>query len=123
MIKKKKRHTAAEIATKLDEGISLAAAGRTQNDIAQALGVSVMTFHRWRKAMPQHLRSRLDSTSMPKPIVPVTNFPAAERSDRIAELQLENGRLRKLVTDLLLEKMSLEDDAPRSRARTATNRA
>jgi hypothetical protein len=28
---------------------------------------------------------------------------------RIAQLQLENARLRKLVTDLLLEKMRLED--------------
>jgi hypothetical protein len=30
---------------------------------------------------------------------------------RIAELQLENSRLRRLVTDLLLEKMKLEEAA------------
>jgi hypothetical protein len=31
--------------------------------------------------------------------------------DRIAELQLENSRLRRLVTDLLLEKLKLEEAA------------
>jgi hypothetical protein len=31
--------------------------------------------------------------------------------DRIAELQLENSRLRRLVTDLLLEKVKLEEAA------------
>jgi hypothetical protein len=31
--------------------------------------------------------------------------------DRIAQLQLENSRLRRLVTDLLLEKMKLEEAA------------
>jgi hypothetical protein len=30
---------------------------------------------------------------------------------RIAELQLENSRLRRLVTDLLLEKIKLEEAA------------
>src|SRR5262249_9361599 len=33
--------------------------------------------------------------------------------DRIAELQLENSRLRRLVTDLLLEKIKLEETAQR----------
>jgi len=30
--------------------------------------------------------------------------------ERVAELQLENSRLRKLVTDLLLERMKLEEE-------------
>src|SRR6516164_11203068 len=33
------------------------------------------------------------------------------RGDRITELQLENSRLRRLVTDLLLEKVKLEEAA------------
>jgi hypothetical protein len=33
--------------------------------------------------------------------------------DRIAELQLENSRLRRLVTDILLEKIKLEETAQR----------
>jgi hypothetical protein len=35
--------------------------------------------------------------------------------DRIAELQLENSRLRRLVTDLLLEKIKLEETAQRQK--------
>jgi hypothetical protein len=31
--------------------------------------------------------------------------------DRITELQIENSRLRRLVTDLLLEKVKLEEAA------------
>ena len=53
---KKKRHTAAEIAAKLRQADALSAEGRVQNEIAKALGVSVMTFHRWRKARPQTTR-------------------------------------------------------------------
>jgi hypothetical protein len=36
--------------------------------------------------------------------------------DRIAELQLENSRLRRLVTDLLLEKIKLEEAAERQKS-------
>jgi len=35
--------------------------------------------------------------------------------NRIAELQLENSRLRRLVTDLLLEKIKLEEAAQRQK--------
>jgi len=35
--------------------------------------------------------------------------------DRIAELQLENSRLRRLVADLLLEKIKLEEAAQRTK--------
>ncbi len=51
MPKKKKRHSAAEIAAKLSQAAELATQGRNQIEIAEALGISVMTFHRWRKAM------------------------------------------------------------------------
>jgi hypothetical protein len=120
---KKKRHNAVEIAAKLGEADSLAAEGRTQREIAQALGVSVMTFHRWRKARPQRLRSRTASTPEPNPVVPVADLSDAQRRTRIVELQLENTRLRKLVTDLLLEKMRLEEDAESSRGRAAMKKA
>jgi hypothetical protein len=36
------------------------------------------------------------------------------RGDRIAELELESSRLRRLVTDLLLEKIKLEEAAQSS---------
>jgi len=120
---KKKRHNAVEIAAKLGEADSLAADGKTQREIAQALGVSVMTFHRWRKARPQRLRSRTAGTPESNPAVPVADLSDAQRRTRIEELQLENTRLRRLVTDLLLEKMRLEEDAKNFRGRGAMKKA
>jgi hypothetical protein len=83
----KKRHSRVEIATKLAQANDLATQGKLQSEIAHTLGVSVMTLHRWRKAPPE-----------PQPA-----------DDRIAKLQLENSRLRRLVTDLLLEKIKVEE--------------
>jgi|SRR5208282_4686719 len=108
---KKKRHSPAEVAAKLGQADALAAEGRTQSEIAKALGITVMTLHRWRKAALQAPRSaKLAGTAVDQP----HNRP--DLAGRIADLQLENTRLRKLVTDLLLEKMGLEE-GPRSRAR------
>src|SRR5262245_10755430 len=91
-----KRHPRVEIATKLAQANDLATQGKLQSEIARALGVSVMTLHRWRKAPPGP---------------PAHEAGQANRTrgggDRIAELQLENSRLRRLVTDLLLEKIKL----------------
>lgn len=123
MSKKKKRHTQAEIATKLGEAATLTAEGRTQREIAQALGVSVMTFHRWRKAQPQMLQSRVPVGPEPRRIIPIPNLSEAQRRGRVADLQLENTRLRRLVTDLLLEKMRIEDDADRYRGGAALKKA
>lgn len=123
MPKTKKRHTQAEIATKLGEAAMFAAEGRTQRDIAQALGVSVMTFHRWRKAQPQMLKSRATAEPESRRIIPIANLSESQRRGRIAELQLENTRLRRLVTDLLLEKMRIEDDADRFRGDAALKKA
>ena len=47
---RKKRHSAMEIESKLEQADILSSEGQTQNEIAKALGISVMTFHRWRKA-------------------------------------------------------------------------
>jgi putative transposase len=90
MVTKRKQ---AEIAAMLAQASDMAAKGKLQNEIADTLGISVMTLHRWRKA--QHLRTgkRFD------------------QSQRMSELQLENSRLRRLVTNLLLEKMKREEDS------------
>ena len=107
---KTKRHTDAEIGAKLREAATLSAEGRTQSEIAKTLGVSVMTFHRWRKAK---LRTPFSIASIAAP-PPGNGSPLhvteSSRLSRIAELQLENTRLRKLVTDLLLERMSRGDE-------------
>jgi putative transposase len=97
-----KKHTHAEIAAKLARADDLSAQGRLQSDIARALGVSVMTLHRWRKASAEH-HTASGSNEMPQ-------FDSdSDQSGRISELQLENARLRRLVTDLLLENMKLEE--------------
>jgi putative transposase len=100
---KRKGTQGVEIATKLAQANDLATQGKLQSEIVRTLGVSVMTLHRWRKAPPG----------------PQTAFVATHEAgqpdrtrggrDRIAELQLENSRLRQLVTDLLLEKIVLEE--------------
>ena len=114
---KKKRHSRAEIATKLAEANDLATQGKLQSEIARTLGVSLMTLHRWRKAQPGPQPAR------------EAGQPDRTRGgrDRIAELQLENSRLRRLVTDLLLEKIKFEEAAqnqnsPRGRPRRLSRR-
>jgi putative transposase len=101
---KKKRHSRLEIATKLAQANDLATQGKLQSEIARTLGVSVPTLHRWRKA-PE-----------PRPALVATHEAGnpdrlRRGGDRIAELELENSRLRRLVTDLLLEKIKLEEVA------------
>ena len=100
---KREKHSRAEIASKLAQGNELAAQGNLQSEIARALGVSVMTLYRWRKPRPgsHPIREAGQADGMRGP------------GDRIAELQLENSRLRRLVTDLLLEKVKLEEAAQR----------
>jgi putative transposase len=82
---KRKKRSRGEIARKLAQANRLARQGKLQSEIARTLGVSVMTLHRWRTALlgarPAH---------------------EADQRDRIAQLQLENSLLRRLVTDLLL---------------------
>src|SRR5262249_61983816 len=105
---KRKRHSRAEIATKLAQANELATQGKLQSEIAHTLGVSVITLQRWRKAPPGPQQAALVAT-------PEAREPDRTRGadDRIAELQLENSRLRRLVTDLLLEKIRLEEVAER----------
>lgn len=112
MKKKKRRHNTIEIERMLQEAEALAAEGRTQNEIAQELGISVMTFHRWRKAQPRpELRSKTAVVPVQDHALEPADSSDSRRQAQIAELQLENTRLRKLVTDLLLEKVRLEDEA------------
>jgi putative transposase len=111
---KKTRHSKEEIAAKLAQARELAAKGELQSDIARTLGVSVMTLHRWRNAAPPSVQATevaLEEEGL-----------AYDASDRIDELQIENSRLRRLVTDLLLEKMKLEEcsQGPKSPTKRAS---
>ena len=44
-----KRHASGEIAAKLAQANELVAKGKTQREISKVLGVSIMTYHRWKK--------------------------------------------------------------------------
>jgi transposase-like protein len=78
-------------------------------EICKALGVSVMTLHRWRKLPLRKTDTVVPSDSTGDVKVP-TNSPTMDEMRRVLEeLSLENQRLRKIVTDLLLEKMRLEE--------------
>jgi putative transposase len=46
-----KRHASDEISAKLAQANELAAKGKTQREISKALGVSIMTYHRWKKML------------------------------------------------------------------------
>jgi len=101
-----KRHSRDEIATKLRQADAWSAQGKLHGDIAKELGVSLMTYHRWRKTRPG------PADAAPPP--PARKSAAAQRAPSddaayIAELRLENARLRRLVADLLLEKVQLEE--------------
>jgi transposase-like protein len=84
----------------------MAAQGRLHGDIAKSLGISVMTYHRWRKARrlahpaPRQVTSAASAAD---------SLSEREQMNQIRELRLENMRLRRLVTDLLLEKDKLEE--------------
>jgi transposase len=97
---KQKKHSRVEIARKLAQASHLARQGKLQNEIARKLNVSVMTLHRWRKALarPAHKAGQPDPT---------------RSGDQIAQLQFENSLLQRLVTDLLLlEKIKRRSQRP-----------
>jgi hypothetical protein len=95
----------ATFAAALVTGVAGFSQGKLRKEIARTLGVSVMTLHRWRKAL----------LGVHAAIVapPDTGQPDSTRGadDQVAELRLENLRLRRLVTDLLLGKIKLEEAA------------
>ncbi|HWM83309.1 MAG TPA: helix-turn-helix domain-containing protein [Pseudolabrys sp.] len=111
---KKKRYSSIEIAAKLRQADELAAQGKLQSEIAKVLGISVMTYHRWRKAMKAKKPSEflpVALADMPELEGTAEAAPAEAHNggNRVAELRLENARLRHLVADLLLEKVALEE--------------
>jgi transposase-like protein len=91
----RKKHSREEIATKLSKADELHERGKTRAEIARTLGISDMTYHRWRKTRTQ---LRLNGTRVPE-------LPQS----MVEELRWENKRLRQLLADLSLEKLKLEE--------------
>ncbi len=86
----RKRHTAEEIVAKLRQVDVLMAQGRTVAEAIRQIGVTEVTYYRWR------------------------NEYGGLKSDqvkRLKELEMENARLRRAVSDLTLEKLILKEAA------------
>lgn len=83
------------------------ARGQSQAQACKVLGVSVMTFHRWRKQ--ESARGPRVNGNGVFAAHADHGEEAAPAGNRIDELRLENERLRRIVTDLLLEKMKIEE--------------
>lgn len=106
-----KRHASEEISAKLAQANELAAKGKTQREISKALGVSIMTYHRWKKMLnvsPEENSDRRPARLAEAPQSNRSNSPEAD--DELKRLETENARLRQLVTDMLLEKLRLDEE-------------
>jgi transposase-like protein len=79
-----------EIIAKLREAEILLAQGMKVPEMAKELSIHEVTYYRWRK---EYGGMRVDQMK------------------RLRELEQENGRLRKAVSDLTLDKMILQEAA------------
>jgi putative transposase len=95
-----KRHSHAEKRAAWSQARDLIARGQSQSEICTALGISVMTFHRWRKELGDPSGRPANGSALPE---------EGDAENQIAALREENQRLRKIVTDLLLEKAKVEE--------------
>ena len=86
----RRRHKAEEIVTKLRQVEVLTAQGRTVAEAIRSIGVTEVTYYRWR-----------------------TEYGGlkGDQVKRLKELEAENLRLRRAVSDLTLEKLILKEAA------------
>ena len=86
----RKRHRPEEIVAKLREVDEALSQGKTLEDVAKSLGVSLMTLQRWR-----------------------TEYGSTDRDavKRLKELEPENSRLKRLVADQALDIQILKEVA------------
>ena len=86
----RKRYKPEEIIAKLRQVDVLVSQGATMADAIRQVGVSEVTFYRWRQEF---------------------GGLKADQVKRLKELELENSRLRKAVSDLTLDKLILTEAA------------
>ena len=87
---KRKRHSPEQIIRKLRDADRMLAEGKDIALVCQSLEVSEATFHRWRNQY---------------------GGMKANEAKRLKELQIENGRLKKLVADQALDNAILKEAA------------
>ena len=86
----RKRHKPEEIVAKLRQVDVLVSQGTAMAEAIRQIGVSEVTFYRWRQEF---------------------GSLKTDQVKRLKELELENGRLRKAVSDLTLDKLILTEAA------------
>ena len=86
----RKRHTAEEIVAKLRQVDVLSSQGRSIADAIRAIGVTEVTYYRWRNEY---------------------GGLKGDQVKRLKELESENARLRRAVSDLTLAKQILREAA------------
>ncbi len=86
----KKRYSAEEIVARLRQVDVLASQGRSVADAIRTIGVSEVTYYRWRQEY---------------------GGLKGDQVKRLKELEAENQRLRRAVSDLTLEKLILKEAA------------
>jgi putative transposase len=85
-----KKHKPEEIVAKLRQVDVLLSQGRSVGEAARSIGVTQFTYYRWRNEFGGLKRDQVK---------------------RLKELEKENERLRKAVSDLTLEKLVLKEAA------------
>ena len=86
----RKRHKPEEIVAKLRQVDVLLAQGQTVADAIRSIGVTEVTYYRWRNEYGG-LKS--------------------EQIKRLKDLETENARLRRAIADLTLDKLILQEAA------------
>ena len=85
---KRQRHSPEQIIRKLRTAEQMLSEGKTAGEAAKALEVSEQTLHRWRNQY---------------------GGMKADDARRLKELETENGRLKKAVAELTLDKQMLQE--------------
>ena len=83
--------TSEEIAVSLRQVEALNSQGKTVAEAVRAIGVTEVTYYRWRKEYGGLM---------------------GDQVKRLKELEAENARLRRALSDLTLDKMILAECAP-----------
>jgi putative transposase len=86
----RKRYKPEEIVAKLRQADVLVSQGQSLSEAIRQIGVSEVTYYRWRQEF---------------------GGLKTEQIKRLKDLELENGRLRRAVSDLTLDKLILTEAA------------
>ena len=86
----KRKHKPEEIVAKLRQADVLISQGQDIADVIRQIGVSEVTYYQWRQEY---------------------GGLKTEQVKRLKELETENSRLRKAVSDLTLDKLILQEAA------------